>query len=62
MDNKLNNQKREIKNQLEKTLELVKNLKEPKNQEEQKLLNGILKKVENLDSYILITLKNNNNE
>lgn len=48
----MENKKKQIKEQLEKTVELSKNLQEPRNDEEQKMLGDIMNEIKDLDNYI----------
>ena len=48
----MEDKKKQIKEQLEKTVELSKNLQEPRNGEEQKMLDDIMSEIKDLDNYI----------
>lgn len=48
----MENKKTQIKEQLEKTVELSKNLQEPRNIEEQQMLDNIMNEIKDLDNYI----------
>lgn len=44
--------KKKIKEQLEKTVYLSKNLQEPRNEEEQQMLDNIMNEIKDLNDYI----------
>jgi 5,10-methylenetetrahydrofolate reductase len=48
----MEDKKKQIKEQLEKTVKLSKNLQEPRNDEEQKMLDDIMSEIKDLDNYI----------
>jgi 5,10-methylenetetrahydrofolate reductase len=48
----MEDKKKQIKEQLEKTVKLSKNLQDPRNDEEQKMLDDIMSEIKDLDNYI----------
>ena len=48
----MEDKKKQIKEQLEKKIELSKNLQEPRNDEEQKMLDDIMSEIKDLDNYL----------
>jgi uncharacterized protein YaaR (DUF327 family) len=46
------NKKQQIKEKLEKSVELSKNLQDPRNDEEQKMLDNIMKEIKDLSNYL----------
>lgn len=48
----MENKKNQIKKQLEKTVDLSKNLQEPRNEEEQQMLDNIMNEINELNDYI----------
>lgn len=48
----MKDKKKQIKEQVEKTVELSKNLQEPRNDEEQKMLDDIMSEIKDLNNYI----------
>ena len=48
----MEDKKKQIKEQLEKTIELSKNLQEPRNDGEQKMLDDIMSEIKDLDNYL----------
>lgn len=48
----MENKKNQIKKQLEKTVDLSKNLQEPRNEEEQQMLDNTMNEINDLNNYI----------